>query len=68
MALADLDLQAGDVSIFLNARRPRQLPICAWRGTVDSTATGAFWGLESGSTCPPGPDRPEQTEGIKPRR
>jgi pilus assembly protein CpaE len=70
VALADLDLQAGDVSIFLNARPTKTIAdLCLAQGRVDSTAvTGALLKHESGIYVLPGPDRPEQTEGIKPAK
>jgi pilus assembly protein CpaE len=70
VGLADLDLQAGDVSIFMNARPTKTIAdVCATTGRIDSTAvTGALVRHESGVFVLAGPERPEQMESIKPAR
>jgi len=70
VGLADLDLQAGDVSIFMNARPTKTIAeVCMTTGRIDSTAvTGAMVKHDSGVFVLAGPDRPEQMESIKPGR
>jgi len=70
VGLADLDLQAGDVSIFMNARPTKTIAdVCATTGRIDSASvTGALVRHESGVFVLAGPERPEQMESIKPAR
>ena len=70
VALADLDLQSGDVSIFMNSRPTKTIAdLCTTTGRIDSTAvTGALVRHDSGVFVLAGPERPEQIEGIKPGR
>ena len=70
VGLADLDLQAGDVSIFMNARPTKTIAdVCTTTGRIDSTAvTGALVKHDSGVFILAGPERPEQMESIKPAR
>ena len=70
VGLADLDLQAGDVSIFMNARPTKTIAdVCASTGRIDSTqVTGALVKHDSGVFVLAGPERPEQMESIKPGR
>ncbi len=70
VALADLDLQAGDVSIFMNARAPKTIAdVCGGTGRIDSgQITGALVKHSSGVFVLAGPDRPEQTEVVKPAK
>jgi pilus assembly protein CpaE len=70
VGLADLDLQAGDVSIFMNARPTKTIAdVCASTGRIDSAAvTGALVKHDSGVFVLAGPERPEQMESIKPAR
>jgi pilus assembly protein CpaE len=69
-ALADLDLQAGDVSIFMNARPTKTIAdVCTGQSRVDSTAvTGALVKHDTGVFVLAGPERPEQTEVVKPAK
>ena len=70
VALADLDLQAGDVSIFMNARAPKTIAdVCGGSGRIDSAQiTGALVRHPSGVFVLAGPERPEQTEVVKPAK
>jgi pilus assembly protein CpaE len=70
VGLADLDLQAGDVGIFMNARPTKTIAdVCAVTGRIDSAAvTGSLIKHESGVFVLAGPERPEQMESIKPGR
>jgi len=70
VALADLDLQAWDVSIFLNSRPTKTIAdVCAGTGRIDSAGvTGALARHDSGVFVLAGPEKPEQIEGIKPAR
>jgi len=70
VALADLDLQAGDVSIFMNARAPKTIAdVCATSARIDGPAvTGALVKHPTGVYVLAGPDRPEQTEVVKPAK
>jgi len=70
VALADLDLQAGDVSIFMNARPVKTIAdVCASSGRIDSAGvTGALARHDSGVFVLAGPERPEQIDAIKPGR
>ncbi len=70
VALADLDLQSGDVSIFMNSRPTKTIAdLCTTSGRIDSAAvTGALVRHDSGVFVLAGPERPEQIEGIKPGR
>jgi pilus assembly protein CpaE len=70
VALADLDLQAGDVSIFMNSRPAKTIAdLCTSSGRIDSAGvTGAITRHDSGVFVLAGPERPEQIEGIKPGR
>jgi pilus assembly protein CpaE len=69
-ALADLDLQAGDVSIFMNARPTKTIAdVCTGGARIDSTAvTGALVKHDTGVFVLSGPERPEQTEVVKPAK
>ncbi|MGH7725493.1 MAG: AAA family ATPase [Candidatus Eiseniibacteriota bacterium] len=70
VALADLDIQAGDVSIFLNARPAKTIAdVCSAGGRIDSAQiTGALVKHGTGVYVLAGPERPEQTEVVKPAR
>lgn len=70
VALADLDLQAGDVSIFMNARPAKTIAdVCGNTGRIDSAqVTGAMVKHSSGVYVLAGPERPEQTEVVKPSK
>lgn len=71
VALADLDLQAGDVSIFMNARPVKTIAdVCSGgSGVIDSAQiTGALVKHSSGVYVLAGPERPEQTEAVKPAK
>ena len=70
VALADLDLQAGDVSIFMNARPLKTLAdVCAGTTRIDSAQiTGALVKHNSGVYVLAGPEKPEQTEVVKPAK
>jgi pilus assembly protein CpaE len=70
VALADLDLQAGDVSIFMNSRPAKTIAdVCSVSGRIDSAGvTGALVRHDSGVFVLAGPERPEQIETIKPGR
>lgn len=70
VALADLDLQAGDVSIFLNARPPKTIAdVCSTEGRIDSPQiTGALVKHPTGVYALAGPERPEQNEFVKPAK
>ena len=70
VALADLDLQAGDVSIFMNARPTKTIAdVCGNTGKIDSAQiTGALVKHPSGVYVLAGPEKPEQTEVVKPAK
>jgi len=70
VALADLDLQAGDVSIFMNARPAKTIAdVCGNTGKIDSAQiTGALVKHPSGVYVLAGPEKPEQTEVVKPAK
>jgi pilus assembly protein CpaE len=70
VALADLDLQAGDVSIFMNARPAKTIAdVCSNTGRIDSAQiTGALVKHPSGVYVLAGPEKPEQTEVVKPSK
>jgi pilus assembly protein CpaE len=70
VALADLDLQAGDVSIFMNAKPLKTIAdVCGGSGRIDSAQiTGALVRHNSGVYVMAGPEKPEQTEVVKPAK
>lgn len=71
VALADLDLQAGDVSIFMNSRPTKTIADVCGGGTgrIDSAQiTGALAKHPTGVYVLAGPERPEQMEVVKPAK
>jgi pilus assembly protein CpaE len=70
IGLVDLDLQAGDVSIFMNSRPTKTISdLCTGGGKIDSaTLTSVLLKHPSEVYVLAGPERPEQTEVVKPAK